>query len=116
MSDRKQIYTVPTRYVFKGEFKIKAASRAQAEEYVREYCGLTIGHGFHTTLPYDEVSWDFDIHPEEIVGEAIHNVSVEVGMLKSLLKDYHNRDIDDIAPICDDMVFYVEKLFQKIGV
>jgi hypothetical protein len=33
MSDKKRIYTVPVRYVFRGEFKIQAASKAQAEEY-----------------------------------------------------------------------------------
>lgn len=116
MSDKKRIYTVPVRYVFKGEFKIKASSIAQAKEYAENDCGLVLGGCIHSTLPAEDVDWDFPIHPEKIVGEAIHNVTVEVNMLKSLLKDYHNRDIDDIIPICDDMVFYVEKLFQKIGV
>ena len=40
MSDKKRIYTVPVRYVFRGEFKIQAASKAQAEEYAEKHCGL----------------------------------------------------------------------------
>jgi len=47
MSDKKQIYTVPVRFVFKGEFKIKAVSRAQAEEYAENDCGLVLGGRIH---------------------------------------------------------------------
>ena len=39
MSDKKQVYTVPVQYVF-GEFKIKADSRAQAEEYAEKHCNM----------------------------------------------------------------------------
>lgn len=39
MSDKKRIYTVPVRYVFRGEFKIQAASKAQAEEYAEKLAG-----------------------------------------------------------------------------
>lgn len=64
----KQIYDVPTKFIFEGVFHIKAESREQAEEYVREQCGLTLGNGIHTALPYDEADWEFDVHPEKIVG------------------------------------------------
>lgn len=40
MSDKKRIYTVPVRYVFRGEFKIQAASKAQAEEYAEKHCNM----------------------------------------------------------------------------
>lgn len=38
MSDKKRIYTVPV--VFMGEFKIKASSKAQAEEYAEKHCNM----------------------------------------------------------------------------
>ena len=40
MSDKKQVYTVPVQYVFRGEFKIKADSRAQAAEYAEKHCNM----------------------------------------------------------------------------
>lgn len=116
MEDKKKVYTVPVRYVFKGEFKIKADSREQAEEYAYKHCGLVLGGDIHTTLPEETVNWEFPVHPEKIVGEASQNVIAEVNMLKSLITDYHNRDIDDVIPVCDDMAFYIEKLLQKMGV
>lgn len=70
MNDKKQVYTVPVRYVFRGEFKIKTSSKAQAEEYVREHCGLVLGGKIHSSLPEDEVDWEFDVHPETIVGHG----------------------------------------------
>lgn len=70
MNDKKQIYTVPVRFVFKGEFKIKAASRAQAEEYAENDCGLVLGGRIHSTLPAEVVDWDFPVHPEKIVGHG----------------------------------------------
>ena len=60
MSDKKRIYTVPVRYVFRGEFKIQAASKAQAEEYAEK----------HSSLPDEMVNWDFPVHPEKIVGHG----------------------------------------------
>ena len=63
MSDKKRIYTVPVRYVFRGEFKIQAASKAQAE-------GLVLGGDIHSSLPDEMVNWDFPVHPEKIVGHG----------------------------------------------
>ena len=56
MSDKKRIYTVPVRYVFRGEFKIQAASKAQAEEYAEKHCGLVLGGDIHSSLP-DEMGF-----------------------------------------------------------
>jgi hypothetical protein len=58
-------YTVKTKFVFEGEFYIKAESKAQACEFVGKYCGLVIGKEIHTTLPYDIVDWKFDAHPKK---------------------------------------------------
>ena len=65
MSDKKRIYTVPVRYVFMGEFKIKASSKAQAEEYAEKHCGLVLGGDIHSSLPDEMVNWDFSVHPEK---------------------------------------------------
>ena len=70
MSDKKRIYTVPVRYVFRGEFKIQAASKAQAEEYAEKHCGLVLGGDIHSSLPDEMVNWDFPVHPEKIVGHG----------------------------------------------
>lgn len=67
---KKKIYTVPTKFVFKGTFRIKAESQEQAEEYVHKHCGLVIGGDIHSTLPEDEVDWEFGVHPEKIVGDG----------------------------------------------
>lgn len=65
---KKQVYDIPTKFIFSGTFRVKAESQEQAEEYVREHCGLTLGRDIHTTLPYDDVDWEFDVHSEKLVG------------------------------------------------
>lgn len=63
----KNTYYVPTKFVFSGTFGIKAESQEQAEEYVQKHCGLVLGGEIHSSLPDDEVDWEFGIHPETIV-------------------------------------------------
>ncbi len=65
---RKKVYTVPTQFVFTGVFKIKASSKEEAESFVQNHCGLCIGGDVHSTLPDDEVDWEFDVHPDKIIG------------------------------------------------
>lgn len=60
-------YTVKTKFVFEGEFYIKAESKSQACEFVGKHCGLVIGGDIHSTLPGDDVDWNFDIHPKNII-------------------------------------------------
>lgn len=64
---KKRFYAVPTKFVFSGTFRIKAESQEQAEKYTQEHCGLVLGGGIHSSLPDDEVDWEFGIHPETIV-------------------------------------------------
>ncbi len=66
MSEKKT-YTVKTKFVFEGEFYIKAESKAQAREFVGKHCGLVIGGDIHTSLPDNVVDWDFNVHPEKII-------------------------------------------------
>lgn len=65
---KKRFYDVPTKFVFCGTFRIKADSQEQAEKCVQEHCGLVLGGNIHSSLPDDKVDWEFDIHPETIVG------------------------------------------------
>lgn len=63
----KRKYTVKTKFVFEGEFYIKAESKEQAKKYVMNHCGLVLGGNIHTTLNDDEVDWIFNVHPDKIV-------------------------------------------------
>lgn len=65
---KKRFYAVPTKFVFSGIFRIKAESQDHAEEYVQKHCGLVLGGEIHSSLPNDEVDWEFDVHPEKIIG------------------------------------------------
>ncbi|MDL2310118.1 hypothetical protein LJC39_03265 [Parabacteroides sp. OttesenSCG-928-B22] len=66
MSKKKE-YTVKTQFVFEGVFHVKAESREQAREFVGKHCGLVIGGDIHSTLPDEDVNWNFDVHPKKIV-------------------------------------------------
>jgi len=58
-------FEVKTRFIFEGVFKVKAETRQQAAEYVQKHCGLVIGGDIHSTLPDDDIDWDFNVHPEK---------------------------------------------------
>ena len=65
----KQIYIVSVKFTFKGEFHIKADNLKQAEEYAEKHCGLVLpSNGIHSSLPDDEVDWEFPVHPEKMIG------------------------------------------------
>jgi hypothetical protein len=61
-------FIVDSKFVFSGKFFIEAENREQAWEYVDEHCGLVIGGNIHSTLPPDQVDWDFDVHPDKAIG------------------------------------------------
>lgn len=69
MSKQKKTYTVPAKFIFTGEFYIKADNQEQAEEYALKHCGLVIGGDIHSSLPSDDVDWKFDVHPEKVIGD-----------------------------------------------
>lgn len=68
MSKDKKTYTVPVKFIFTGEFRIKADSQEQADEYAQKHCGLTLGGNIHSALPDEDVDWEFGVHPEKVVG------------------------------------------------
>jgi hypothetical protein len=58
-------FKVKTQFIFTGEFTVKADNRQQAKEYVDKHCGLVIGGDIHSSLPYEDVEWNFPVHPEK---------------------------------------------------
>jgi hypothetical protein len=58
-------FEVKTRFVFDGVFKVKALNRQRAEELVQKHCGLVIGGDIHSSLPSENIDWDFPVHPEK---------------------------------------------------
>ena len=61
-------YAVKTRFVFEGCFLINAKNKMQAREYAEKHCGLVLGRDIHSSLPDDDVDWDFPVHPEKFTG------------------------------------------------
>lgn len=58
-------FEIPVRYTFEGSYRIRAKSRAEAEEQVTHHCGMVMGSGsIHTTLDDDRVDWQFPWHPD----------------------------------------------------
>jgi len=70
-------YTVPMNFVFSGDFYIEADSQQQAEEYAQKHCGLVLGGDVHSSLPDEDVDWDFACHPEKVFPESIYQRTFE---------------------------------------
>ena len=66
-ASEKQEYDITTFFIFKGVFTIKATSEQEAKRLVEEQCGLAYGGGIHSTIDEDDVDWEFDMHPEQII-------------------------------------------------
>ena len=64
-------FKVKTKFIFEGEFEIEADNRAQAKEFVEKHCGLVIGGDIHSSLPDEQVNWEFSVHPEKKIGTII---------------------------------------------
>lgn len=62
--DDKKVYRVHVNYTFSGAFDVAADSEADAHQKIMEQCGLVLGHGIETTLPDEEIDWEFDIHSD----------------------------------------------------
>jgi hypothetical protein len=63
-------YEVRTLFIFGGTFFVRADNKSQAKEYVENHCGLVIGGNIHSTLPDENVDWEFPVHPEKIIVSA----------------------------------------------
>lgn len=60
-------YSVKTKFVFEGKFKVKASNKKEAIENIAKHVGLTINRGIHTTLPDEDIDWEFPVHPDKII-------------------------------------------------
>ncbi len=65
-------FEVKTRFVFDGVFKVKALNRQQAEELVQMHCGFVIGGDIHSSLPSEDIDWDFTVHPQKQIRSIKH--------------------------------------------
>lgn len=65
MKEKK--YRVKTKFVFEGEFYVKAESKKEAKKMVEESCGLCLGGNIHSDLNDEDVDWEFPVHPKKIV-------------------------------------------------
>lgn len=66
---KKKVYRVRTQYVFEGVFEVVAESKEEAQQKVRQNCGLVMGGNIHSTLPDEEVNWAFSTHPDVKTGQ-----------------------------------------------
>ena len=64
---RAKTYSIPVEFIFRGTFRIKADSQQKAKSLVRDNCGLVLGGTIHSSLPEEEIRWDFPVHPKKIV-------------------------------------------------
>ena len=68
-------YEIAARYCFDGVFFVSADSLTDAKQKVSEGCGLVLGGGIHTTLPDEEINWEFPIHPIMSIRSARNKAS-----------------------------------------
>lgn len=68
---KQRIYKVQTQYIFEGVFEVVAKNKEEAQEKVLYHCGLVMGGDIHSTLPEEEITWDFSTHPQEKIRKVI---------------------------------------------
>lgn len=57
----KKQFKIRARIAFTGEFVVRASSREQAEEKIKQSCGCTLGN----IQSLDEnIDWEFPVHGE----------------------------------------------------
>jgi hypothetical protein len=63
-------YQIAVRFAFDGEFIVRADRLSEAKQKVSDGCGLVLGGGIHTTLPEEEIDWEFPVHPNRSILRA----------------------------------------------
>lgn len=64
----EKTFNVPCKFIFDGDFIVKAKSHREAREFVEKHCGFVIGGNIHSTLPGEDIDWDYNIHPDKKIG------------------------------------------------
>ncbi len=63
-------FIVPVKFTFSGTFTIIAETKQEAISNVTKHCGLVIGGDIHSSLPSENIDWDFNVHPTKRLGIA----------------------------------------------
>jgi len=94
----KKGFEVVTEFTFKGIFKVKADSQAEANDMVRTDCGLVLGGDIHSTLNDEDIDWDFDTHPhKKVIGVKLPTIEVLQHDVSYSYKDWDGEpDENDI--------------------
>jgi hypothetical protein len=66
----KKKFSVSVEFVFKGTIEITCESKEQAREYIEKHTGLCLGGNIHTTLPDEDIDWNFDTHSIKKIGRV----------------------------------------------
>ncbi len=67
---KTKTYKVKSTYTFEVIWEIKTQDSLLAEEFAKKHCGC-ISPNYHSSLPDDMVTWDWDVHPSEQTHELI---------------------------------------------
>ena len=62
-------FIVPVKFIFEGEFKIKAKNASEAQELIEKHVGLCLGGNIHHTLDDEDIDWEFSTHSEKEIEE-----------------------------------------------
>jgi len=65
----QQWYSVETAFVHKVTFHVCAENKEQAEQIVKEQCGMPSAE-IYTNIPFGQVEWLFPAPPETEIGEV----------------------------------------------
>jgi len=68
-------YKIAVRFLFDGFFIVNAENDLNARQKVCDSCGLVLGGEIHTTLPDEEINWEFPIHPIMSIRSARNKAS-----------------------------------------
>jgi len=60
-------YKVGVQYSLIGHYVIEADDMHEAYMKAMNDCGCVVSNGIHSSLPDDEVNWDFPVHTDEKV-------------------------------------------------
>jgi len=60
-------FIVGVQYSLIGHYVIEADNANEARMKAMYDCGCVVSNGIHSSLPDDEVNWDFPVHTDEKV-------------------------------------------------
>ncbi len=77
----KAFFPVRVQYIFEGTYVIKAESQKEANELAKTQCGLVMGGGIHSSLPEEDIDWEFDTHPDIKIREVkdLNGIEIKIG-------------------------------------